>query len=257
MFSVITVTYNDLQNLERTLKSIQAQQRNLFEWLVIDGNSTDGTQAFLKNNTFQPDRCISEPDNGIYDAMNKGLALARGEYLVFLNAGDTFYDTDTLSIVMQAINNQKNPDFVYGDAIEKNSGNAMNLRPSRSLQHRFIGMFTHHQSMYYSNALIRKHHLIFDTSFSVAADYKFTCEFLNVSTSELYIPKPLSIFGLGGISSVHWQKSIQEQWRIRRDVLHLSLVKRIGLHALQTVWHILKHNFPRLYSTIRYKQMVK
>ena len=96
LFSVITVCRNNLNELILTHASLSGQNCPDYEWIVIDGGSTDGTKEWLEGN-HDPARWISENDAGIYDAMNKGAAMANGDYLVFMNSGDEFYDPNVLS----------------------------------------------------------------------------------------------------------------------------------------------------------------
>ncbi len=95
--SIITATFNAAEQLPHTMRSLREQTFMEFEWIVVDGNSTDGTQALLQENDDLVSRCISEPDRGIYDAFNKGCALARGEWLLFLGAGDELSSPQTLA----------------------------------------------------------------------------------------------------------------------------------------------------------------
>ncbi len=112
--SIITIAKNNLEGLKRTTESVLAQSWTAFEWIVIDGASTDGTVEYLQSLERQPDEWISEPDQGVYDAMNKGIMRAKGEYLLFLNSGDSLYASDTLS---QCFLNFPAADIVYGDAV--------------------------------------------------------------------------------------------------------------------------------------------
>lgn len=103
--SVITVVFNACTALKKTLLSVQSQIFEDFEYIIIDGGSSDGTLEILKFYEYKITKWISEPDRGIYDAMNKGLKIARGEYVYFLNAGDTFIERDTLSKVVSHLTN--------------------------------------------------------------------------------------------------------------------------------------------------------
>ena len=107
LFSVISVTYNNLKGLQNTFKSLRLQTFTDYEWIVVDGGSYDGTLDFLSD---KPCKLISEKDDGIYDAMNKGIGKANGDYLIFMNAGDVFADADILEIVQDTI--IENPDFI-------------------------------------------------------------------------------------------------------------------------------------------------
>lgn len=112
--SIITVNYNNKFGLEQTIKSIQEQKTKSFEYIVVDGASTDGSVELLNQNTNIIDITISEEDNGIYNAMNKGINYANGDYCLFLNSGDTLYDCNTISNILPLLGMA---DFMTGDTI--------------------------------------------------------------------------------------------------------------------------------------------
>jgi len=112
-FSIITVTYNATKVIERTLQSVAEQTFKDIEHIVVDGNSNDGTQEIVKHYPVQ--RFVSEPDSGIYEAMNKGLHIAQGDYVWFLNAGDTLKNKDTVASVAEVCRANAMPDVVYGE----------------------------------------------------------------------------------------------------------------------------------------------
>ena len=103
LFSIITITWNAHKTIEVTLNSVADQTYKNYEYIVIDGASDDGTIDILDKNRHLINILINEPDNGLYDAMNKGLNLATGEYVIFLNAGDTFYNNKTLENIYHSI----------------------------------------------------------------------------------------------------------------------------------------------------------
>ena len=113
-FSVITVTYNAEKVLEDTIQSVISQTYHHVEYIIIDGASKDGTMAIVNRYRDRISRVVSEPDKGLYDAMNKGIALATGDYLCFLNAGDSFHEDDTLQKMVHSINANELPDVLYG-----------------------------------------------------------------------------------------------------------------------------------------------
>ncbi len=113
LFSIITVTYNAAAVLPATLRSIEEQQGADYEYIVIDGASSDDTLSLLRNSSL-PMQLVSERDKGLYDAMNKGLQRAQGEYLIFLNAGDTFHSADTLQQIAMQIGDTR-PGVIYGE----------------------------------------------------------------------------------------------------------------------------------------------
>ena len=182
LFSIITITKNNPGGLARTGENIRRQSWRDFEWIVIDG--------------------VAEPDDGIYDAMNKGIARSSGDYLIFMNAGDVFADTSTLSRIAE----HAGPDFMYGDAIE-----AGHIKPARrNIAH---GMITHHQAMIYARSNLR-----YDTKYRIAADYKYTVQAIAQAHTCLHLPFPVCVFEQGGISQRNTLQGRREQAAIRREL---------------------------------------
>jgi glycosyltransferase involved in cell wall biosynthesis len=112
LISVITINYNNRDGLQRTLESVTGQAFKDFEYIVIDGASTDGSSELLEKYHDRISKVISEPDKGVYDAMNKGITAANGEYLQFLNSGDVFFSPDTLTNVSRHLGSA---DICYGN----------------------------------------------------------------------------------------------------------------------------------------------
>ena len=124
--SIITVTFNAEQTLERTLSSISSQSYPYIEHIIVDGKSTDNTIDLVHKYENDKLKWISEPDKGLYDAMNKGIKMSTGDYLCFLNAGDTFFAADTVELIMQS---DEPADIIYGEtAIVDNNGNFLHMR---------------------------------------------------------------------------------------------------------------------------------
>lgn len=121
MFSIITICYNAASDIERTLQSVVAQTYRNIEYIVIDGASTDKTLDIISKYSAEVSQMVSEKDGGLYDAMNKGLSLATGEYVCFLNAGDSFFEEKTLEKIVQGLDGST-PDLIYGDTalVDKN-----------------------------------------------------------------------------------------------------------------------------------------
>lgn len=115
--SIITVTYNAEPLLERTLQSVLAQRYADKEIVVVDGQSSDGTVAVIKRHAAAIQSWISEPDKGIYDAMNKGVRMATGDWILFMNAGDTFASDDVLQCLFDAVDPAQ-ADVIYGDVVK-------------------------------------------------------------------------------------------------------------------------------------------
>lgn len=233
LFSIITVTKDNLKGFLATRESIEAQSCKKYEWIVIDGNSSDGTKDIL------PPGAVSEDDQGLYDAMNKGIARARGDYLLFLNAGDMLADMDILATLARTAKGQ--PDFIYGDALET-GGIYKKARPHEKGG---WGMFTHHQAMLYRRGRIGG--LRYDTGYKIAADYDFTARFLKGALSVHYVPAALCVFETGGISQRNMTSGRMEQFRARKS--HgMQPWMNMAVFAGQTAAAAVKRLSPRIYA---------
>lgn len=128
-FSIITVTYNAGKTLEKTIQSIISQSYRNVEYIIVDGKSKDNTLQIADTYKQWIDCLVSEADKGLYDAMNKGIRLATGDYLCFLNAGDKFHDNDTLQRMVDSLKDGELPDVLYGEtAIVDENGNFQHMR---------------------------------------------------------------------------------------------------------------------------------
>lgn len=212
-FSVITVCFNAEKTLEKTLISVSRQRFRDFEYIVIDGNSTDGTLSILKKFTHQIDVLVSEPDKGIYDAMNKGISLAHGKYIYFLNADDHFASDSSLEDVKRTI--RSNPDIVscnmitFGDFGE----NKENL-PPLNVFNILRGFFAHPAT--FVKRSVFKEIGMFNTNIQITADLEWI---LRAFTTRRYTYQKLDCyctkFFLGGISANSAPKMLKEQNRIK------------------------------------------
>ena len=237
LFSVVTVTRDNLPGLIRTGQSLSAQTFRDFEWIVIDGASRDGSAAWLAQGHA---RWLSEPDGGIYDAMNKGIERATGEIVLFLNAGDTLAGSRILADVAALPGN----DFIYGDGREGGF-----YKPARRHTRLGWGLFTYHQAMFYRRAVIGG--LRYDTSYMIAADYKFTVEFLRRAHAVLYWPHAVCEFESGGLSQAQAGRGRRELLRARRALGIAVPPVNAAIFAGQTVtWHV-RRLVPRLYERLR------
>ena len=242
LFSIITITYNNLDGLERTGKSLTLQTCDNYEWIIVDGASTDGTSDYLKT---APATIISEPDAGIYDAMNKGLASATGEYVIFMNAGDTFAAADILEMVEDQT--ESKPDFIYGDALEADPYHAVRYKRARPYTKTIWGMFTHHQAMLYKHDRIGD--MRFNTDYKIAADYDFTLRFLKQARRVAYCPFPICIFESGGLSQTNTKTGRDEQLEIKKH--HYSPLTCHGIAWAQKLSLALKENAAPLYWLLK------
>lgn len=206
--SIITINYNDAQGLEATIKSVVHQSFRDFQYIVIDGNSSDGSKEVLNKYRAFLDVAISEPDSGIYNAMNKGAAYAIGEYLMFLNSGDTLYD-DT--ILAQLFELKFNEDIVSSRVLNYSDTDAdIQIPPTNVSMYTFVGGSLPHPSSLIKRKLfvdvggyIEHYKIVSDWCFFMDAVLKYNCSY---STTPLVIVK----FNRFGISSNNKEQSKQE-----------------------------------------------
>lgn len=240
LVSIITVCFNAAGNIERTLRSVDNQTFTAYEHLIVDGASTDGTLAAIRAAGDNPRRwVISEPDEGIYDAMNKGLQAARGQYVLFLNAGDEFHDPEALSRLTAPIVNsaEEKPGITYGQTVLINKeGKVIGPRHLRApevltLDSFADGMLVCHQAFMVRRSIAEP----YDRRFHFSADYDWCIRCLQHSRLNVFVgPEPVISFLNEGATTAHKRQSLIERFRImcryygkRRTIMcHLSFVLR-------------------------------
>lgn len=236
LVSVITVCYNSAEMLQRTIKSLRIQTYKEIEYIVIDGASKDNTLQVIKENQDIINLWISEPDNGLYFAMNKGLELANGDYVIFINAGDMFYLPDTLEKIFS--NHQDDVDIYYGDTMIlaenlKELGSRRLSPPKQLTKNSFRwGMTVCHQSIFIKRSIAPK----YDTSYRITADYDWVLSSIENAKKIVNTKQYISKFLSGGLSSKHIMKANKERFRI--------MIKHYGL--ITALWY----NFLMLFRLI-------
>lgn len=204
LFSLITVTYNAESSISKTLDSVKNQSCKDFELIIIDGNSNDNTLEIIKSYRDLISIIISEPDSGIYDAMNKGIRLAKGDWLFFLNSGDYFYDFDVLSKLSNEINLNKNQNFqlFYGKSILFSNLLNISLIKGReiSIKDMYFDMPITHQSILFSRQsfLTIKE---FDINFKRSADHNWLVQFYISGGKAKFIDQVISYYEIESFSS--------------------------------------------------------
>jgi len=215
LFSIITVTYNAASTLPATLASVKEQTCRLFEFLIIDGASEDNTVELAKASGL-PSAIISEKDYGIYDAMNKGLGIAQGDYVVFLNAGDTFHSPRTLEIIADAVMDNDYPGIVYGQTqvvdIDRNRVGDRHLTAPQvlTLDSFKNGMMVCHQAFIVLRKLVDN----FDTRYKFSADYEWCIRCLQRTHRNHYIDEILIDYLAEGVTTSNHTASLFERFRI-------------------------------------------
>lgn len=227
--SIITVTYNAAQELCRTLENISAVDYPNLEVVVIDGASTDSTPEVVEKFRNIISYYASEPDRGIYDAMNKGIEASTGDYFWFINAGDLIHDPGVLSKIFS--NNHAPADIYYGDTlIRSETGRVMGLRrkklPAKLSARSFRrGMTVCHQSIIVSRRVAP----LYDLHYHYAADIEWVLTSLERSAAIVNTGAILSEFFEGGTSSKKRRESLRERFSIMRR--HYGLLPTILSHA--------------------------
>ncbi|HWB27873.1 MAG TPA: glycosyltransferase family 2 protein [Chitinophagaceae bacterium] len=256
LFSVVSIAYNDYKNLLITYKSVIDQTCKDYEWLVVDGGSKDETPAFLSQLTMNQFSYVSEKDRGLFDAMNKGIGMAKGKYIIFMNAGDCFASPDILQRVSSEIekNKSKSYDFIYGDADEVNEEGRLFFRKARPFWRLVLGMHTHHQAMFYKTSIILENNILYDLKYNVAADYDFTVRFVKRSKDILYMPIEICIFLQGGLSHQKWKLALAQMQDSRKKYYKLSIFSLCVIYVLQYILQTIRFNFAPLYTAYRFKK---
>jgi putative colanic acid biosynthesis glycosyltransferase len=255
LFSIITVVLNDLGGLQRTHGSLTAQTCRDFDWIVVDGGSRDGTPEYLLSHQRDLAWWRSAPDCGLYDAMNIGLSVADGDYLIFLNAGDTLPDPDTLEHLAQTIDRERGepPDFIYGNALERDTGNRLLIKRARSHRSAWYGMFTHHQAMVYRRALVQG--LRFDLTWKIGADYAFTLDTLSKSVRVVRLDAALVLFEGGGRSQTLAALGRRDQAEIRQNRLNMPVVSSFLIMIVQYAAISTRRRWPTIFESWRCRRM--
>ncbi len=228
--SLITICYNAEETILPTLQSVVSQNYEPLEYIVIDGASCDGTLSLVWE--YCPKALItSEPDRGLYDAMNKGICRATGDYIWFLNAGDALREPTTVAQVAEAIAEGNNPDVIYGDTMivnaQRHDVGLRRLRPPHNLQKQdFLrGMLVCHQAFIVASRIV----LPYDLSYALSSDYDWCLRMLERSRSNKQIDRVLVNYLEGGLSQKrHWQ-SLRERFMIMRK--HFGWIPTLLAHG--------------------------
>ncbi len=216
LFSIITVTYNAASTLPPTLKSVKEQTCQLYEYLIIDGASADNSVELVKESGLTSMTIISEPDNGLYDAMNKGLGIAKGDYIIFLNAGDTFHSSDSLQLIADAIMGNDYPGIVYGqtqivNAERKRIGDRHLSAPDDLTLDSFKdGMVVCHQAFIALRKIVDN----FDTRYKFSADFEWCIRCLQRSHRNKYVDAIIIDYLSEGITTSNHKASLWERFKI-------------------------------------------
>jgi glycosyltransferase involved in cell wall biosynthesis len=209
-YSIITVCLNAKSDIEKTLQSLEKQECKEFEWIVIDGKSTDGTLDLL---TAHPlvSHCLSEPDRGIYEAMNKGLRLAQGRYLLFLNAGDALYSSSTLQEVQKYLEGDLviGKIFTYG-AAQENKNRIRNYADYHIGKDYMYNCTLPHQATFIKKELFQQYGGYCE-DFTISGDHDFFARLLVQGVSFSFMPLCVASFPMNGVSQQMKQSKLLQK----------------------------------------------
>lgn len=214
--SIITINYNNIDGLKKTIDSVVSQTWHDFEWIIIDGGSSDGSKELIAQNQQYLYSWCSEPDKGIYDAMNKGIAKANGEYVNFMNSGDVYASERTLQDVFTQ---NHEGDILYGDWINVYKTKEVYMSfPIDKLHTEFTRRNICQQAMFYKTNLLKQKG--FDLSISVWADYARNLELALSGIMYEYLPSVICKYDMNGISANEATLEDRKQDRKRIDQLY-------------------------------------
>ncbi|MCM1022342.1 MAG: glycosyltransferase [Muribaculum sp.] len=216
LFSIITVTWNAESTISPTLKSVNEQTCRLFEYIVMDGVSTDRTLKKAIDAGIPEARIFSSRDDGIYDAMNNAMEQAKGDYLIFLNAGDTFHSPTTLEEIAAVIMDNDYPGIVYGqtDLVDSQRRRIAprHLRAPEKLTLKSFanGMVVCHQAF----VVLRKIAQPYNLRYRFSADYEWCIRCLQKSKRNVYIPNVIIDYLSEGLTTANRKASLIERFKI-------------------------------------------
>ena len=242
--SVITVVYNSARDIERTLLSVINQTYEAIEYIVIDGASADGTTEIIKRykSRGQIAKFISEKDDGIYDAMNKGLALATGDYVLFMNSADEFYEPDTVRKVFKS---SPGADIYYGETEMINDkgevlGQRRHKAPAQLSWRSFkYGMSVSHQAIYIRRALAGP----FDRRYQLSADIDWIIRAVKQAEKIVNVKRYVARYRVGGMSKSKHRQSLLERFDIMKRYYGLipTLLNHVVI-AFNLGWYWLRNS---------------
>ncbi len=250
-YSIITVNYNNREGLRKTIESVIHQTFRDFEFIVIDGGSTDGSAEVLKEYDAQIDYWVSEPDGGIYQGMNKGIRKAQGEYLNFMNSGDCFYANDVLK---QVTKKNISTDMIVGRDYhfdESSQKGFATILPSRLSMLTFVHSTLPHQSTFFKRELFKDS--LYDETLKNVADVKFYIQKICVENCSVqFIDDIICWREEDGISVSFNERRLQEHHQVVAEVLPAGAIK-----DYETLHHLDKSTMFKLMHLLENKKSCK
>lgn len=258
--SIITINYNNVEGLQKTMLSVLEQTFKDYEYIIIDGGSTDGSADVIQNNSSRLTYWISEPDKGIYNAMNKGILQAKGEYLQFLNSGD-WLENET--ILAKVFDTPRSAEILYGNMNEVLPNGRIKLRVPLTGDRLTMASFNSntHATVQHPASFIQRvlfDNGLYDERYRIIADIKFFIDRIIIQNCTVeYLPFVITNFNLEGLSSnpFNWAKTIAERERIFSELLPPRILKDYEM-LFQVRDSLLLEHIPFLEKTNGLKKMV-
>jgi len=242
--TIITVNRNDAPGLEKTILSVASQNYKNIEYIVVDGASTDSSLEVIQKYSETISVWVSEPDSGIYNAMNKGIALAKGDYVLFINSGDQLLHDSVIDRVVRRIEESDFPDILHGDVLVLSlNGDPSRIKRIKSPDKFFLYFDSfHHQAMFYKRTVFLKYGT-YNEDLRVYSDHEYTLRILyRQGLSIVYIPEMISLFWHGegasssrsnAVSNANERKRLQKLYFLRRDQVWLTFLYHGRLKLLK------------------------
>lgn len=263
--SIVTICKNNLQGLRKTLESVINQTNKQFEFLVIDGNSNDGTREFIEKNNSYITKFIFESDSGIYDAQNKGIKIASGEYILFLNSGDTLVNESTIQNLLNLIKDSGFAKFgiYYSDVLLKKGNQIQKKIYMKQLSHFYLcNEIINHQSQIIQTKILQKN--LFDLRYKLAADYELFLRLVfKKKINYKHLDMTISIYDLSGISTTEAgiAKYLNEHSEIRQayfpDEINRVLDLQFYQNSVQSINVLKSETVVRLLTNKLYRALEK
>ena len=215
LYSIITINFNNCDGLHRTIESVVNQTNDNYEYIVIDGGSTDGSVDVIQKYSDRISYWVSEKDDGIYNAMNKGVRHAHGDYCLFLNSGDSFYDKHVLNKNLLSDNKS---DIVVGRLVSDSDGRELFSPPSDDISmYYFYTSTLPHQASFIKTKLLKQYP--YDESLKIVSDWKFFVETIIFHHCKVgFIDVPIAKFDMTGISTSNVSKTWDEKMKVLRQM---------------------------------------
>lgn len=229
--SIVTIVLNDKNNIERTIQSVLAQDIE-FEYVIIDGGSTDDTLDVIEKYKDKINILVSEPDTGIYNAMNKAIDLVNGGWICFMNSGDMFFNSNVLKKILPNLDD--NVDIVYGDQEVRYISKSKILKADKNIKDIWKGMVFSHQSCFVKKDILKQYR--FNESNRITADYELFNILYKANKRFKYIPMIVASVSTGGVSDIKRIDSIVSRWNIidKNFGLNIYYLKLIILEMIKS-----------------------